>query len=224
MILITLSEVIWDFYNRGRPKATAQTYSKEQIAMFVKMAVSNMMRRIYFANQKLNEGEEYYDTSPLLSTQRFDLPPADMNGKRRADMSQFDLFRLPKNTHIINAYPIGCGLSEGKSISMVKPGEEFFYLKPKFKSFRFGVPKGRGIDTYNLPPCVKFLDVESTFDSNDVDVSLDIAYDVGNQVLGVMLQVPGFIATTPDNPYALPRQQLRTRLNQTQAQTQPQDA
>src|ERR1700744_3090343 len=160
MILLTLSDVVYQFYERGRPLATAKTYDREDIAMMVRMGVSNKMIQNYYATKKLNEGDEYYITSALLSVQRFKLCPPDSRGMRKADMSDFDVFRLPKNAHIINVYPVGCKGTESKSISMVQPGEEYFYQDAKFKSFEFGVPKGRSINTYHLPPCVTDLDVE----------------------------------------------------------------
>lgn len=216
MILQTLSEVIYFFYERGRALATAQTYSKEDIAMFVRMGVSKKMVQNYYETKKLNEGDEYYITSALLSIQRFTLADPDSRGMRRADMSQFDLFRLPKNAHIVNVYPVGCKGTEAPSISMVQPGEEYFYQKPRFNSFQFGVPKGRGVNTYHLPPCVKFLDIESTFDSDQIDVSLDVAYDVAREVLGTMLGVPFFIGKNPEDTYSEPHAQLRQRLTQQQ--------
>jgi len=218
MILLILADVIYETYERGRPLATAKTYGREDIAMFVRMALSNKMVLNYYGTKKLNEGDEYYITCALLSVQRFELEAPDSRGMRRADMSKFDLYRLPKNAHITNAYPVGCGGSEGASISMVQPGEEFFYQKPKFNSFKFGVPKGRGVNTYHLPPCVKFLDVESTFDSDQVDVSLDVAYDISREVLGVMLNVPFFIGKNPEDTYSQPHAQLRQRLTQQQDQ------
>lgn len=220
MILSQLSEVIYFFYERGRPLATAKTYDREDIGMMVRMSVSSKMVRNYYDTKKLNEGDEYYITSALLSVQRLDLADADSRGMRRADMSQFDLFRLPKNAHIINVYPVGCKGTESKSISMVQPGEEYFYQKDKFKGFAFGVPKGRGINAYHLPPCVKQLDVESTFDSDQIDVSLDVAYDVAREVLGIMVGVPFQVGKNPEPTYSEPHAQLRQRLTQQQANGQ----
>ncbi len=218
MILSTLSEVIFYFYERGRPLATAKTFGTEDIAMMVRMALSNKMVRNYYDSKKLNEGDEYYITSALLSVQRFKLGAPNSRGMRRLDMTQFDLYRLPQNAHITNAYKVGCGGTESKSIDIVKPGEDYFYNKPKFNSFEFGVPKGRGLDTYHLPPCVTDLDVESTFDSDQVDVSLDVAYDISREVLGVMLNVPFFIGKNPEDTYSQPHAQLRQRLTQQQDQ------
>lgn len=218
MILKILSDVVYFFYERGRALATDKTYDKEDISMFVRMGVSNKMVQNFYATKKLNEGDEYYITSALLSVQRFVLSPPDSRGMRRADMSEFDVYRLPKNAHVVNAYPVGCGGTESKSITIVAVGEEYFYQQPKFNYFKFGVPKGRGINTYHLPPCAKYLDVESTFDSDLVDVSLDIAYQVAREVLGVMLGVPFFIGKNPEDTYSEPHAQLNQRLRQAQQQ------
>lgn len=221
MILKTLADVIYEFFERGRTNAASKTYDRIDIGMFVRMALSNKMVQNYYGTKKLNEGDEYYITSALLSVQRFDLLPPDSRGMRRANMSAFDLYRLPHNAHVTNAYPVGCGGSEGKSISMVQPGEEYFYQKAKFSDFKFGVPKGRGINTYHLPPCVKFLDVESTFDSDEVDVSLDVAYDIARETLGVMMGVPFQVGKNPENTYLEPHSQLKQRLTQQQQADAP---
>lgn len=216
MILSTLGDVVYEFYERGRPSATGKTFDKEDISMMLRQGLSSKVIRNYYDSKKLNEGDEYYITSALLSVQRFDVGNPDSRGMRRVDMSLFDVYRLPKNAHIINAYPVGCAGSKGKSMSMVQPGEEVFYQKPKFNEFEFGVPIGRGIDAWHLPPCVKFLDVQSTFDFNDIDVPLDVAYDISREVLGVMAGIPFQAGKNPNNPYA-EIHQLKQRLSQAEA-------
>jgi hypothetical protein len=218
MILETVSDVIYEFYERGRPLATAKTYGREDISMFVRMALSSKMVRNYYDSKKLNEGDEYYITSALLSVKRFSLSDADARGARNVDMSEFDLYRLPQNAHVTNAYPVGCSGSDGRPVPILRPGDEKFYTKTKFKSFKFGIPKGRSIYFYHIPPCVKSFDIESTFDSNKVDISLDVAYDISREILGVMLNVPFFIGKNPEDTYSQPHAQLRQRLTQQQDQ------
>jgi hypothetical protein len=144
---------------------------------------------------------------------------------RRADMIAFDLFRMPHDAHIPNAYPVGCNDGgDFKSISLLEmAGEEYFYAgNPEFKSFKFGVVKGRGIDTYNLPPCVKSLDVESTFDSPDLDpdISLDVAYEASNMTLGKMIGIPEFMNTGTDNSVSHLQKNLKQRLSTQQPEVQ----
>jgi hypothetical protein len=218
MIILVLSDVIYNFYERGRPNAATKTFDKEDIREFVKMALSNEMVKTYYTNKQLNEGEEYYITSPLLSVQRFELGKPNSRGMRRLDMKDFDLFRLPKNSHITNAFPVGCGGTESKSITIVDPGMDYYYNKPKFRGFEFGYPSGRGLNTFNIPACAKFMDVESTFSTDEIDVSLDVAYRVSVSVLGTMLNVPFFMGKNPENTYAEPHAQLRQNLRQQQQQ------
>lgn len=216
MFLNVLTQVVWDFYQNGRPKASEQSYSEAQISQYTRMAVGDICRFLFTQFKKMDNGEEYYFSSPLLSVQNFNLCDANGIGMRRADMTKFDLYRLPKNSHITNAYPQGCeDGDDGKSIPQVQPGEENFYAgKAKFKFYKFYVVKGRGINTYNLPPCIKSIDVEATFDGDEVDISLDVAFDAANQVLGTMLRIPGFVNVDKDNPYSLPQKNLKQRLQQ----------
>ena len=216
MKLNQVAEVIWSIYQDGRVSATARSYKQQDIVQMVKMTLGNMMRQIYYNNKKLRNGDEYYVSSPLLSIQRFELGPVNNKGMRRADMSEFDLYRLPHNSHIVNVYPVGCsGEDQGKSISQVQPAEENFYLDPQYDFFQFYRVQGRGVNCYHLLPCTKFVDVESTFDSDEVDVSLDVAFDISQQVLGTVLRIPGFASKDVDNPYHAPlMNQLRKQSQQ----------
>src|ERR1700760_3789099 len=187
MTLQQLSEVIWRFYQVGRAKATSQTITEADIMQYAKAALSCMMRQQYMLSKKMNDGEEYYFYSQILSIKRFNLNDPDNRGMRRADMGSIDLYRLPKNMHFTNIYPIGDSCTGGDGsleLTQVSPGEENFYLSGDYDFFKFYVVKGKGINTYHLPPCIKSLDIETTYDSPEIDVSLDQAMDVANVVLG----------------------------------------
>ncbi|SRR5712692_5706333 len=217
MILKTLGEITWRFYNEGRSSATNQTLKELDILQYCRIAFANIVRQLYYANKKMNDGDEYYFSSPVLDIKTFDLSDPNGVGMRRADMSEFDLYRLPKNSHIPNVYPVGqaCGTEDVGQITQVQPGEENFYLGPEYEAFMFYVVKGRGINTYHVPPCIKKVDVEATYDNDKVDVSDDIAFDVANQVLGVALRIPGFLGKDTDNPYLPPQSiQLKRALQQ----------
>jgi hypothetical protein len=149
---------------------------------------------------------------------------------RQADMSDFDLVRMPDSSHIVNIYPTGCEGKGGKSIPLVsKPGEEYFYLNPKFNFYKFAVVKGRNLNTYHLRSCTKSVIVETTYidgrrdgtDSVDPDISPDIAFEAANETLGKMIGMPDFINKGTDNPYSIPQKNLKQRIApQTQQQSE----
>jgi len=224
MLLSELSETTWQFAAAGRQRATTRSFSEKDVNQFIKLSVSEVFRLLYFASKRNKEGNAFYFISPLLSIQSFPLSDTNLIGKRTADMSAFDLFRMPHDAHIVSMYPVGCNDGgDYKSISLVEAGEEYFYAgNPKFKSFKFGVVKGRAIDTYNLPPCVTGLDVESTFDAPDLDpdISLDVAYEAANMTLGKMLGIPDFINTGTDNSVTHLQKNLKQRLSNQQTEVQ----
>lgn len=224
MLLSELSETTWQFYSDGRARSTSRNFSQRDVQQFLKLSVAEVFRLLYFASKRNKDGNAFYFISPLLSIQQFPLSEANMIGMRRADMIAFDLFRMPHDAHITNAYPVGCNDGgDYKSISLVEAGEEYFYAgNAKFKSYKFGVVKGRGINTYNLPPCVKSLDVESTFDSTDLDpdISLDVAYEASNMTLGKMIGIPEFMNTGTDNSVSHLQKNLRQRLSTQQPEVQ----
>jgi len=225
MLISVISEIVWQFAQEGRAKATNRTFGKADVKQMLKLACADILRMRYFDARKMQQQTgEAMDTafiSPLLSIQEFDLTSPDSRGMRRADMSDFDIFRMPHNVSITNVYPVGCGGDESDPIPLVEAGEEYFYAKPKFSSFRFGVVKGRGINTYNLKPCAKKVSVEAAFDGEgiDVDISPDVAFEAGNEVLGKMIGIPDYVNKGADNPYTTPQKNLKTRLNQQQQQT-----
>lgn len=224
MLLSVLAETIWQVYQEGRAKSSTRSFSQKDVEQYVKLAVAEVFRILYYNSKRNKDGNAFYFISPLLSIQPFALSDPNLIGMRRADMTGFDLFRMPHDAHIPNAYPVGCNeAGDFKSISLVEAGEEYFYAgNPKFKSYKFGVVKGRGIDTYNLPPCVKKLDVESTFDAPEIDpdISMDVAFDASSLVLGKMIGMPEFTNKGTDNSYSLPQRNLKQRLSVQQPEVQ----
>ena len=221
MKLKQLSEVIWRWHQSGRAKVVAQTLTEADIMQYAKSALSAMMRQQYLVSRKMNDGEEYYYYSQILSIKSFPLSDTDARGMRRADMGDVDLYRLPKNMHFTNIYPIGDGCMGGDGsleLTQVMPGEENFYLSGDYDFFTFYVVKGKGINTYHLPPCIKSLDIETTYDSPDIDVSLDQAMDVANVVLGVSLKMKGFPIKIVDNEFNPQATELKRRLEEQQSQ------
>jgi hypothetical protein len=226
MLLSTLSELNWQMYNSGRARATSRDFSQKDVHEFLKLAVAEVFRIYYNASKRNKDGNGFYFISPLLSIAPFKLGEANLIGMRRADMTGFDMFRMPHDAHITNAYPIGCNNGgDYKSIDILEnPGEEYFYAgNTKFSSFQFGVVKGVGINTYNLPPCVQKLDVEATFDAPglDPDISRDVAFDASNLTLGKMLGMPEFMNKGIDNSYTPQQKNLKQRLSNQQPEVQP---
>jgi hypothetical protein len=224
MLLSELSETIWQVYSDGRPRSTSRNFNQDDVRQFLKLSIAEVLRLLYFSSKRNKDGDAFYFISPLLSIQKFTLGEPNLIGKRRADMSDFDLFRMPHDAHIVSIYPVGCNTQgDFKSISLVEAGEEYFYAgNSKFKKYQFGVVKGRGVDTYNLPPCIKFLDIEASFNSNDLDpdVSLDVAYEAGSLTLGKMIGVPEFMNSGTDNSLTHLQRNLRQRLPNQQPEVQ----
>lgn len=195
MTLKNLQEVVWRFYQNGKPQANNQMLLKADIGQKIKLLFADAMRQRYYESMKTDifNQPDYAFVSPILSVQRFKLGEPEYNGKRRADMGAFDLYRLPKNSHFTNVYPVaeGCGNDEVGEITQVAPGEENFYIGDSdLSSLKFFVVKGRGIDTYNIPPCITGLDIETTYDvGNDIDIDMSIASQIIDQILNVALGI-----------------------------------
>lgn len=200
MILKQLSETAWKLYQDGKPKANDQKLTKADINQMVMTSAANNFRQQYLTSQVMvngrkvsfsNADSEYSFLSPLLSIKRFSLGETNAVGMRRIDMSNFDLYRLPKNFHFSNIYPVNneCDGKQVGNITLVQNGEEKFYQSAEFSGYLFAAVVGRGLNIYHLPPCVKSVDVETTYNSDDADISMDVCYDVLNEVLGLIFRI-----------------------------------
>lgn len=200
-----VGEILWKNYYSGRPKATGQTIRQKDIEQFVILAYGSFLKKEFNLSKKEDEfGEPDYSLiAQLLETKEFDLSEPNTIGMRKINMSEYDLYRLPNNNHFTRVYPIGgtCGSDELGTITQVEAGEEYFYIKPEMEDFLFFVAKGRTLEFYHLPHCVKKIAVEAPYSVDDADVSLDIAYDISLQVLGVLFKEKNFPSKVIDNSF-----------------------
>ncbi len=218
MILKQLGEVIFKYTNSGRPSATAQTFSQRDIEQFSKMALGNILRQRYFENKASGDNGSLDMIAGSLDIKEYELSEANMVGMRRAVIKD-EVVRMPRNSDVTNVYPLAtgdCEASAGESITQVQPGEENFYIGPDFSFFQFFVQKGKGLNTYNLPSCIKAIQVERIYVSDDLDISLDVAYEIAMSVLGVTLRIKEFQPTI-DNSMDANKNQLRYQLEQQEA-------
>lgn len=217
MRLNIISEVIWEFYDEGRQKTSAQTFSRKDILQYVTMAVGSKFYMRYYQAKKLDGEKDYYFYSADLTLKKFPLGDANQRGVRRIEFKDAQYITLPHNDDITNAYPVGdnCG-GPLYEITQVSPGEENFYLGSEFNSFWFFVVKGPGFDFYHIPACVKNIEVERPWITEEMDISLDMAYDISNEILGVTLKVKNFAIKTIDNPYNPKPIELKRKLEEQQ--------
>lgn len=213
MILKQLSEIVFNFYNNGRSSATNVTFSKQDIFQFCVLAYGNILRQRYYENRAYNENANLDMIGSGLDIKEYPLSEPNIKGMRRAIITD-EVIRLPRSIDVTNIYPVAsgnCPEAQGDSIPLVQPGEENFYTDPEFEFFQFAVQKGKGINTYHLPSCIEKIQVERMYISNDLDVPVDIGFDVAMSVLGVSLKIQGFIPTA-DNSFDANKNQLRYQI------------
>lgn len=219
MKVAQISEVIYVYYDGGRPTATNKTLGKDDIAQMVFMSLADQMKMRLYQSRKEGDDEKTDFLGGMLSSKQYDLTDANYQGKRRATYTE-EVVRLPRNSDVANVYLVAedCDATVNREVTQVQPAEENFYINdPDLKGFLFFVQKGKNIDTYNIPPCVKKIEVERIFMVDDLDVPLDVAFGIATYVLGVTLKVRGFIPTE-DDTYDGNRNQLRYQLEQQQKQ------
>lgn len=220
MKLKQLADVIKQFYDEGRTKTSAQTFQIRDIQQYVTMGVGSKFYMRYYQAKKMDNGQkDYFFYSADLTTKKVSLGEANARGVRRAQYPKNDFIKLPHNEDITNVYPVS-GDCDGQAneITQVSPGEENFYLGPDFISFWFFVEKGNGLDFHNIPACVEDVEIERVWITENMDISLDMAYDIANEILGFILHEKPFAIKTIDNPYNPKPIELRRKLEESQAE------
>lgn len=218
MELKQLSEIVFNFYNVGRPSSTSKTFSKKDIEQFCKMGYGSTLRQRYYEDKKMDDGGTLDMIAGSLDIKEYPLGDVNVIGMRRAKITD-EVVRMPRNSDVVNVYPMGegdCMEDIGESLSQVQPGEENFYLTPEMAFFMFFVQKGKNVDTYHLPPCVTKVQVERIYISDDLDIPLDMAYEIALSVLGVTLKIKEFLPTQ-DNSFDGNKNQLRYQLEKQEA-------
>lgn len=216
MKLKQLSDVIWEYYDEGRQKTSAQTFSKKDILQYVILGVGSKFYMRYYQAKKMDGEKDYYFYSADLTIKKFPLIEPNNRGISRIEFKDMPYVTMPHNEDITNVYPVGNCNGNNIEITQVNPGEENFYLGPEFTSFSFFVVKGPGLDFRNLPPCVKEIEVERVWITDNMDISLDMGYDLANEILGVTLKLKNFAIKTIDNPYNPKPIELRRKLEEQQ--------
>jgi hypothetical protein len=215
MELNKIYEVCWVFYQEGVVAATSQKLKEADIAQMVKMSYGVILRSRYY---EAPPDERMDLIGGSLDIKKYDLGEPNNQGMRRALIPD-EVVRMPKSSDVTNVYPISegdCGDSSNWEVTQVSPAEENFYLTPDFNNFFFFVQKGKGINVYHLPPCIKSVEVERIYADKEMDIPLDMAFDIAISVLGVSLKIKEFVVTI-DNSYDRNKNELRYQLEKQEA-------
>lgn len=188
-----IAEVLFQIYYSGRPKAGGKL-ALQDFEQMCRMANGTIMRRLYYDYK--GKGETTFPgwyASYLPAPKKFDLGEADARGRRIIELTD-GIMRLPKNTGFFDIYPYiakgeVCGCDH---VQIMDAGQESIYCGADFK-IPMAVLKGKRIVVYNIPECVKEMEVEAIFEGGiDMQVPMDVSLDIANAVLGEMLKFPGF--------------------------------
>lgn len=215
MKISQLSEICWQLYEGGRPSATNQTLEQDDFNQLVYMESAYQLKMRFYQSRKDSEGEKTDFIAGMLDSKQYPLGDTNYQGRRSAEFGD-EVMRLPRNSDVTNVYMIAsnCTGTVNGSITQVQPGEENFYIDdPDLKFFKFFVQKANRIDTYNIPVCVEKIEVERIYKTDNLDIPLDIAYEVAINLFTVTLKVRGFVPTE-DNSADANRNQLRYQLEQ----------
>ena len=186
-----IADVIENFYYVGRVKSD-KTLDKRDFAAMGKFALGTIMREYWYNPNVGEEGDRYSFVAGFLSPKVYQLGDADRFKRRRIDMAATPVIRLPMNAHILRVLPISGECTQDiDELTQVQPGEELSYTSSEFYFYKYFVSKGEGLDAYNIPECVKEVEVEAVFDNDEADIPYDFAFQICMNVLSPSLKLKG---------------------------------
>lgn len=181
-----IAEVILNIYYAGRVKADKKLVI-EDFEQLVKMANATIMRKIYFELKALNE--EFFYFGFQLQQKTFKLPPKDNRGRRVLKFEENQgVMRLPKGLGIFDIYPVSDDETIGNKIYPVEPGTNTLFTGPDFDDIMKFENRGSKVTFYNVPDCVKEVEIDGIHNEEDLEVPLDSAIDIINIVLATTLK------------------------------------
>ena len=179
-----IAALLQEMYDGGRVKSTNQTFGQRDMLEYVKLGYANVMRNLWLTLNKGKTTDEYYFFTGLLVPKEFEVSEAKSGNVRIADMSGVSVIRMPKNNHLFEVLPVGSDCAEGgDAIPMVQPAEAKFYRSGEYADITFFEPRSNKLFIYNLPACVKKVEVTSLYDDEESDIPADIAFDVIKSIL-----------------------------------------
>lgn len=176
-----VAEIILQIYYTGRPKADKKLRI-EYFEQLVKMANASIMRKIYFDLRDKGEVFDYFGFQ--LEQKEFTLPDKDRRGRRVLIFDDNEgVLRLPKGLGIFDIFPVTDDPSVPTKIHYVGAGTNELWSGPDFDDLMKYENRGKKITFYNVPDCVKTVEVDGIFNDVDLEVPFDVVIDIINIVL-----------------------------------------
>lgn len=198
-----VAQVIELLYYNGVVKVN-QGLTEETFMAYAKQALSRVIRDIWWTLKANGEREEYDFISDMLSSLSFEIKNKKDN--RIIDLSEVSFIHLPDNGHIFELIPISDTSCDCETIVPAPTGSAKFYKSIDFEGFPFYEVRSKEIRLYHVPECIKEVEltglIEREFMDEELIVPYDIAFDIVNQVLGVVLKLKTypFDKNDADNP------------------------
>ena len=176
MTLGTLTEIVQNLYLRGVVKSTNVELTNEVIQAYLRTAYGAVIQSIADKKQRQGDSDYSYTISGAVKTETITLEKS--GNKSTFNLSEFNVMKLDKGMDIVSfeqpAKYDSCVGGNVLTITPVTPFEVKFYLVNESKSEYFYVRTGLGGTIYNLPDCLKELNISFV----DADAEADLPEDV----------------------------------------------
>jgi hypothetical protein len=194
MKLVELADLIQEIFNSGHVK-DYRKLEDEDFQMMVRAANGSIMRTIWEQRNQLDDAKFYF--SDQIKSEEYEVGEKDKKGRRTIVLSS-DTVRLPKGQTLFGVRP--AAEYTGEEFHPTPAGSDWLYDgREEYEGVHYFRLKGSTIILYNCEDSIKKVEVDRIPDDDDILIPNDIAWDILNQVLGVVLKVKGFPVDKTDN-------------------------
>lgn len=178
MKLGALTEIVLSMYHRGLIKSSTRELSSEIIQGYLRTAYGAVIKATQDAKDRSGDKDASYAISGAVKTEKVLLKKE--GDKSYFDLSAFGVMRMDKGMDIVSfeqppKYD-SCLGGNVLTITQVSPYEVRFYLSDK--TSYFFVRNDDGGVIYNLPDCLKELNISFVDGSSNADIPEDICLNI----------------------------------------------
>jgi hypothetical protein len=192
-----VAALIESIYYNGRVKSEKKLDFKDFLE-HARYAHGAIMRKLYYEMKNAGEKPVTY-FSQVAELRTYDVSEADARGRRRVEIE--NALVLPRGLGIIS---VDSAADEKCDVHFhqTKAGSDWLYQGAEYEDTPMYSLRSGGVVLRGAPDGLKQVEVLAVLNDTEIDIPLDVAFDIVNSVLGVDLKVAGFPVdkTTDQNP------------------------
>lgn len=192
-----LADIIQEFYYSGRVKSDRKL-KREDFVQLSRIAHGNVLRNLFKEPAIARQYMQYYGQH--TDSQIFTVSEKQENGKRIIEIpKEKEMLRLPNGVGIFSVRSLSTEKCSAVTFVRKILGTDWLLCGEDFEDVQTFAIKRNVIELDGAPDCMKEAEVTGIFSDENIDIPVDIAFDIFNLVIGQSLKVAGFPVDKHDN-------------------------